>query len=54
MLNAVYVLLNCEIDYAHLEMQMSPFQEYLLETSRQYSKQLPFRPPFLKKRSTDS
>lgn len=53
MLNAVYVLLNCAIDYAHLEMQMGPFQEYLQGTSCQYRKQLSFGPPFLKKRSTN-
>lgn len=54
MLNAVYVLLNCAIDYAHLELQMGPSQEYLWGTSCQYSKQLSFKPPFLKKRSTNS
>lgn len=54
MLNAVYVLLNCATDYAHLEMQTWPSQAYLWETSCQYSKQLSFRPPFLKKRSRNS
>lgn len=30
MLNTVYVLLNCAMDYAHLEMQMGPSQEYFM------------------------
>lgn len=54
MLNAVYVVLNCTIDYAHLELQMGAPQEHLEGTNSQYRKQLSFRPLFLKKILTNS
>lgn len=54
MLNAVYILLNCAIAYAHLELEMDLPQDYRGRTSFKYSKQLSSRPPFLKKRSTNS
>jgi len=54
MLNAVYFLLVCAIGYAHLELQMDLPQDYSWRAGLKYSKYLSSRPPFLKKRSTNS